>query len=350
MSRTRIALLVVLGLLLGFAVVEIGIRVYVGSQHGEGMVAAPPVEMGRWVPHPFLPYAGRPNAEYTFKNNREPFIEHVKTNAYGFRSHEFPAEKGPNDFFVVCLGGSTTFGYAASNDLTWPELLEKRLAERYPERNIKVFNLGQDNATSVVSLVNLLLIGVHVQPDLVIVYHGYNDLDAVGASNFRTDHSHFYADLDPDKAWRGIERSLPAWMRRSYAITWMAGASDLVFRLNDLGSLVSKPREPDPDRLRGIEATLQNFRTMASAARGRGAEILFSTFQFRDGDGPLFVQFNDRLRAYFEERGFPYVDQAALIPDNDASIHVDECHFTQRGREMMADNYFDAIVARGFVD
>ena len=42
-------------------------------------------------------------------------------------------------------------------------------------------------ATSAVSVVNLALVGIHLEPDLVLVCRGCNDLSVMGAANFRTD-------------------------------------------------------------------------------------------------------------------------------------------------------------------
>jgi len=350
-SRVGKLILVVSGVLLAFALIEVALRISISPDELKVTFnTASPADSARWVQHPFLPFAGRPNADYTFHNQRDSSTEHIQTNSYGFRSHEFPTVKGPKDYFIVCLGESTTYGEAASNDLTWPEVLERKLQQHYPDRHIEVFNMGTDMATSVVSVVNLALIGTHLRPDLVIAYHGYNDAASIGTQNFRTDHSHFYTNLDPSKVWRGIERSLPRWALSSYAIAYAAGASDLVFRLNDLGNVVTQPRTDDPDRFKGMEANLRNLDTLSSIAKGRGGTALFSTFQFTDGNNPFNREFNERLRRFFQQKGFEYVDQDALIPDYDDSINTDECHFTQKGREMMAENFFQYIVREQLLD
>jgi hypothetical protein len=342
-------LLPIAGVICAWLITEIGLRIYWAGGPDRHYDTASPAESGRWSGHPFLPYAGQPNAVFELKND-DGSEELIETNSYGFRAPEFPTGKGPQDYFVLCFGGSTTYGYKApSNALTWPGVLQRKLAAAYPERNVQVFNLGIDMATTAVSLVNLALVGVHVHPDLVIVYHGYNDLAALGSAVHRTDHSHFYSDLDPESVFRGYQSALPRWLRYSYVLFAVTGALDHMYGVNDLARTVSKPYVPDQDRLRGLDTTLMNFRTMHSIATGAGAEILFSTFQFRDGLS-IHRQLNDSFREFFRKEGYRWVDQEVLIADGDPSINVDECHFTQKGRDMMATNFFDAIVAAGLVE
>jgi len=345
-------LLVLAGLFVGFGLLEGILRIANHGARPGGMYdTSSPIRNSRWIAHPFLPYAGRPDSRFEMYNGPERTPEIVVTNSYGFRAHEFPTEKKPGDFFVFCFGGSTTYGYkVASNDQTWPEILEHKLASEYPDRHVMVFNLGVDMATTAVSVVNLALVAVHQKPDLVIVYHGYNDLSALGFANDRTDQFHFYADLDPESLSKGFQLNTPAWLLRSYAVYYATGALDRYFGMNDLMQSARKPKVPDPDRFRGLPATLENFETIDALARGYGAKSLMSTFQFTYEDTrPEYQRFNEELRHSFDEKGLAYVDQAALIPDEDPTINVDDCHFTPKGNEMMAENFFRYIVAHHLV-
>lgn len=350
-SRGRLSL-VLGGLGLGFVILEVVLAlVLLLSSHPGAFDTATPAESMRWVPHPFQPFAGRPNASFQLRND-DGSAENITTNAEGFRTHEFPDEKQPGDFVVVCLGGSTTYGFKVDgNANTWPERLEAMLAERYPERRVRVYNLGVDMATTAVSLVNLALHGIRLDPDLIIVYHGYNDLDALGAVDFRTDHAHFYRDIPTDVAATSYQARLPRWLRWSFTFTVATGALDRASGVNDLAVAAQMPRHEHADPLFGFDAMLTNLDSIRSVASGRGAQTIFATFQFRDGEiDPLIREFNDALRAFFAHRGYDYVDQDALMPDLDATLQVDPCHFTQKGRDMMARNYFTHIVERGLLE
>lgn len=339
-----------LGALAGAFALELGVRIYfypgAPDRHFD---TTSPAESRRWVPNPFVPYAGRANATFDLKND-DGTRELITTNSYGFRAHAFPAEKKPGDYVVLCFGESSTYGFKTpTNALTWPERLEHRLQGRYPDRRVRVFNLGVDMASSAFSIVNLSLVGVHLQPDLIISYHGCNDTAVLNVANYRWDHSHAYRDLSPD-AGVGYQARTPSWLRWSQALFVATGSLDLYLHTNDLYAAARNPVEPASSLLPELEAMLVNYQTLHSLAVGSGSEIIFSTFQFRDGDDPGARHFNQALRSLFASRNWPYVDQDALLPNRDPTINIDSCHFTQKGNELMAQNFFEHIVSRGLLD
>jgi lysophospholipase L1-like esterase len=340
------AALILFGAVLGLAVVEVALRVV-----GFDDPSLKQAQQFRWIPHPFLPYAGRPLGNFTHRNQRYPEVEHIEHNSYGFRTHEFPARKDPGDLVVVCFGESTTYGTTASNEQTWPARLERILAAHWPQRRVRVYNLGLDMATTTVSVVNLGLIGVHLRPDIVVVYHG-NDLLVTGSPDFRTDHSHFFRDIDVGDPLFGM----PAWLSWSHAARYSFGKAGSTFSGNDLLSVATKQgsvhmgqlMSDGPGRYHGIEATLENLRTIHSIVAGAGGHVLFSTYHVRDPN-PAVTHYNERLRSFFDENDFAYVDQEGLIPDNDLTLNFDFCHFTEKGDEMMARNFAEAIIGYGWV-
>lgn len=354
-KRLGVALL---GLVLGFVLLELGVRAYAAidpefSSFVRGLQGLAGEEsFTHYVAHPFLPYVMRPNAELTISRPElGPSAQIlVRTNSDGFRAHELPTAGKENDEVrIFCLGESTTFGAnAATNETTWPELLEAKLASAFPTRRIRVFNLGMSMATSAYSVALLGTLVAQLDPDLVIVYHGINEYDAAGMADFRHDHAHYFRDFDPAHVWLGVLRSLPNWARWS-AVVVVAG--ELVDQVLGVKAMRFHMRHEGGkgEVSRGIGSTLETLRTMRSISHGAGAEILFSTFQFYDGRGPAAVFYNDSVRAFLEANRFLYVDQDALIPDYDRSINVDECHFTPKGEGMMATNFFDYIVARGLI-
>jgi len=311
---------------------------------------------GRLQSHPFLPYSGRPGLSKTYVEHHD-FQKNVRisytNNSYGFRTREFPQTKDASDYYVLCFGGSTTWGCAESNEKTWPGVLERKLQKRYPDRRIFVFNLAIDAGTSPMSLANYCLVGVHLKPDLVIVYHGVNDLGfGMGAKDFKTDYSHAFTDVDPARLdpRRGFQAHLPNWAFHSAVVSVLTKLADRSLGVNDLVAALQIDYPRDSNRLTGMEVFLQNLKTMAAIAEGHGTQIIFSTFHWIDNSFQLYFEFNLRLREYLSHNGYRYVDQAKLIPDQDRSLHIDEAHFTQLGREMMAENFFKYIVQMGLVE
>jgi uncharacterized protein YjbI with pentapeptide repeats/lysophospholipase L1-like esterase len=104
-------------------------------------------------------------------------------NSHGFRGDEFQKEK-PNDTFrIFAVGGSTTNGSGSDDDETWPAHLQKIANEKITGKKIEVINAGMSGATSeqehnmIKNKISLL------DPDLVIVYDGWNDWDKLSVEN-----------------------------------------------------------------------------------------------------------------------------------------------------------------------
>jgi len=99
----------------------------------------------------------------------------VHVNSRGFRGAEFPAAPEPGAVRVVTLGASSTFGYHARDDETWPRQLEERLARRCPGRRYEVLNLGIPHLLSEEIAALFAAEALPLRPDVVTFYEGVND-------------------------------------------------------------------------------------------------------------------------------------------------------------------------------
>lgn len=100
----------------------------------------------------------------------------LSINSLGFRGAEFTKHKPTGVIRIACLGASTTFcAEASSNDMAWPAQLERLLNERHGER-FQVINAGVPGYSTDQSAINLRERVLPLDPDLVIVYHGNNDM------------------------------------------------------------------------------------------------------------------------------------------------------------------------------
>jgi len=115
------------------------------------------------------------------------------TNSFGLRSAEITIPKQEDEFRILCIGGSTT-EEGASNETTYPSLMEGCLAQAFPDRKIEVVNAG---ISGISSDWHLLRINDYLkwEPDLVIIHVGVNDLwrqyNLKWAVNMLADYSHF---------------------------------------------------------------------------------------------------------------------------------------------------------------
>jgi hypothetical protein len=104
--------------------------------------------------------------------------EHViSVNRMGFRGPELEMPKPAGRVRIGFLGGSTTFCAEASRDeTTWPELVRLGLQARFPGAEIDMVNAGAAAYSSKHSLSNLTHRVAPTAPDILVIYHGTNDI------------------------------------------------------------------------------------------------------------------------------------------------------------------------------
>ncbi|MBR74453.1 MAG: hypothetical protein CL872_05915 [Dehalococcoidaceae bacterium] len=99
-------------------------------------------------------------------------------NQEGFRGAEFSIEKSSDTFRVITLGGSTMVGAETTNDSTIPVILQKLIEKEKIGQKVEIINAGISggNSSSEYSLIESKL--KNYDPDLIIVYDGWNDISA----------------------------------------------------------------------------------------------------------------------------------------------------------------------------
>ena len=83
-------------------------------------------------------------------------------------------------FRIIILGGSAAQGFGTAVHKSWGHLLGERLQESLGEtvKKVEVINMAAGAYTSIDDYINFMLTGVHLTPDLVIIYNGWNDIAA----------------------------------------------------------------------------------------------------------------------------------------------------------------------------
>jgi lysophospholipase L1-like esterase len=182
--------------------VECGMRVYFATQVGPSVLwygtplasreIDPLPEKGQQLDHTVM-YHENELGSYSKYFAHEKRVDHdvvsgevfdVTINNRGFRGDDFMDEKPPGVVRVVCLGGSSTFGYHDRDDETYPHHLEETLNRRAHRRTsehgvaspaFEVLNLGIPHLRSEQILSLFLAEALPLQPDVVTFYEGVND-------------------------------------------------------------------------------------------------------------------------------------------------------------------------------
>ncbi len=148
-----------------------------------------------------------------------------RINAQGFVGPEIKKHKEPGVYRIFALGDSCTFG---PYGYTYPGILSALLNADLPDKNIEVINAGVEGYNSFHALARLREDVLPYDPDLVVVYIGWNDL----------------MKRHPEADTKGARRSnLAELLQESYLVR---GYRKLLFY--HLRPLVQRP-EVDPNEL-----------------------------------------------------------------------------------------------------
>lgn len=206
---------------------EAGLRIWLGffstdSQYVKySLYTDVPLEKYQWSPHHYLNY-------YPTPNYRKGLTYH---NSLGFRSQEFNPVKPDNTYRIVTIGGSTTYTVSVKdNEKTFPYLLERFLREDQGNENIEVINADVGGYNSWESLINLQFRVLDIDPDLVIVYHGTNDVHTrlVSENTYRGDNSGRRKQWNPPDIPLFEHSLLLRYISRKTGFTGQAGLGTLV--------------------------------------------------------------------------------------------------------------------------
>lgn len=117
--------------------------------------------------HPYALYVKRPDCDGLYPSN---------SRGYAGR-REIASHRGPETVRIYCVGGSTMEAHnpAQGPDSSWPAKLQEVLAGRLRHATIECVNAAVSGYTSVESLIEFMLCGVDLQPDILLVYHNVND-------------------------------------------------------------------------------------------------------------------------------------------------------------------------------
>lgn len=136
----------------------------------------------KYKPHHYLGYVLQPG--YRKGPSRH--------NARGFRGEDIEIPKPRGRWRIAILGGSTTYGeFIPRDEETLPGRLDAMLKDRIPAADIEVINAGAPGYNSWESLINLQFRVLDLEPDVVILFDGVNDVHSrfVHPDAYRADNS-----------------------------------------------------------------------------------------------------------------------------------------------------------------
>ncbi len=111
------------------------------------------------------------------QNEPNQHFSTLNINSYGFRGPEISNEKPDETYRIFVVGGSTTFSIRAlSDNHTIPGYLQQKFNEFSIDKKIEVINAGIPAITSTDELHLITSKIIEFEPDLIIIYDGFNDV------------------------------------------------------------------------------------------------------------------------------------------------------------------------------
>jgi len=319
--------------------------------------------------HRYLGYIPTPN--YRDGKNRH--------NALGYRGDEIAQPKPAGEFRIVALGGSTTYTTRVDDyRLAYPELLETELKER-GYTNVNVINAGVSAWESWNLLIEFQLRTLDLDPDLIVIYAGYNDLKPrlVLPEAYRGDNS--------GRAGPLIERVyIPSWWE--YSTFYRIGAIQMGWMEphTSYNTVNSAPETYLADEFHAqlrdgtyprkefenitVKEILaanppiyyqRNIENLVAVARDRNIDVVLATMalftdpaiDYRAASEEYQIaigEHNEVLKAIATTKGTNLFDFAAVFP-RDPQYFVDGVHVTEAGSRLKAKFFADFIVQNNLV-
>jgi len=360
----KTALLLAFSLTIALVVAEAGLRLVKSADLFPEIFtmlgrAKPPIDTldgpGMYYTHQYTAYGLKPGY---IRGDFE------RINSLGFRGAEFDFEKPAGTYRIVAIGGSTTFGVYLPHTKTYPVYLQQELNERLRTDKIEVINAGLTGSTTAESLHRLFPQILPLNPNMVVIYHGYNDIFPRVFSNYQDDYYHFRR-ADPNNP-PGLTRFLV------YRIILRA-LNPVAFNENyNLASIVWQTKNlPDSDAVRtenffnsDTNAFEENLANMITVLQANDVQPVLATFAISkdirhwNDHIPAFLweegirQHNDVIRKLAKEYSVPLVPFAErgdnlLIVNNyddpEGCCYEDSIHMTPVGNQIKARFFADVI-------
>ncbi|MCZ6599072.1 MAG: SGNH/GDSL hydrolase family protein [Planctomycetota bacterium] len=276
----------------------------------------------------------------------------ITVNSLGFRGPEIELPKPEGLIRIAFLGGSTTFcAHASSDARTWPALVVEGLREAHPGLDFDYVNGGTAGYSTAQSLQNLRHRVAPLEPDVVVIYHGTNDLThdsrelaiAAGLHDPDADEPSWLAGISV--AWELFEKNL-RWRRRTSdehaKLAFDPASVAAPFRAR-LEELVDTARET-ADQVVLITFTPRQRRDQAPAVFREASRSSLFFMPWLEPEDILagYETLNATLRDVARAKGTILVEDEHSIPP-DGQHFVDSVHFLDPGERKQADRVLAAL-------
>ncbi len=313
--------------------------------------------------HPYMPFALKKNscsplredAEYPLHKNRF-FFPSVKIDHLGLiidhqTNKPTSIDKDPDTIRICCLGASTTgnvIGDKLTREITsYPSELQKYL-KKYSKKNIEVVNCGVGLSNSADLLARYAFQIKDLNPDILVIYHAYNDIFAYLTRDFVSDYSHCRVNL-ARSYWKfriaSIFPSIPL-LSLQILVNKLIPIRGVINNLNKAVSCGEFDLEGDFSE--GLAVYKRNLQSIISMCKNDNTIVVLNTFCHylyeSISDSRLHRKYSSIVSCENKIMASLASDNDLLLIDNVKNINfkeelfVDSIHFSVEGMKMLATN------------
>ncbi len=356
-SAARRWLVLILVLVVEFAALEAGLRVY-GASEGTTTFQS------LFTSDPHVGVRLRPGAHIRYTTVE--FTTDIAVNAQGVRDDEPLGPKPPGERRIVVLGDSLVLSVQVELAETFCKNLERRLNAHGGPDHWRVINGGVQGYGPVQEWFFFDKYGAAFQPDVVLIvaFVGNDAIEAADAA------SALEAGRPPEDQQPALNQ-MRRLVRSSIVMQYVRMRWDQLSGRFATGTperpLISYLSDPPPILQQGLEVSRRAFQLIADRARGVGARtgivLMPARFQTDDPDYGRLAEIvksaggtlvrnsaSERFQSALAPIGAPMIDLQPILaaqPDRIGLFFQRNVHLTPRGHDVVAGALFDFLEANG---
>ena len=268
----------------------------------------------------------------------------VDYNQFGFRDRDF-VKKADGVFRIIVAGDSYTYGHGLPERLAWPRQLESLLRQKFPDKQIEVYNFGfyGENLDVLDPLMQYAL--DEWEPDLLIYGYFLNDPE-----DDYTPNPVFNRTMDP--ARKGVAQA-PGFLglgeTKMHTLRCLALVERFIQERKLAAATVAWYRSMHQgETWRNAAQRITAVKTLADAKKRRFMIVLLPLILHVNGQYPL-TGAHDRVKELARAQGIEFLDVLPCLAkyrDSDLYRHPRDRHPNSLYTRIVAEAVAEAVFPR----
>ena len=307
--------------------------------------------------------------------------EKYHINSLGYQNDEFKKTKDSDTYRIVLVGGSTVINIDVSYEKNVGKVLEDELTNYY-HKKFEVINAGVQGYTTEHSIIDYMFRISELKPDLVIMWHGVNDLYAscptrLGA--YKSDYSHLIGQLE-NPVISYFKKPIIQVNVHSAVADYILNLASLYLYTDITPILEKRPQQIrfanskefdfDFPSINSYRRNLEYFVTVVKSDNvkvilGNQPNIYSKLKEYKMDYASLVCyengkrsslqsvskamdQFNTVAKEVADKKDVPFIDLDAMLPKN-RQYYSDVVHWTAEGNAVIGKELFEFIRDNNFI-